>query len=136
MKNRYYPPQHEIIHFDTSVECISCNRKFTTYSGMIIHLESYKCESSVGIIHLNESAAKCYQWRKFVVEDYRCSMLQREDLSELYHEKVYPFHCPTCATVFSKLSGLFQHVESNACSQMMDEGAIAKFVRWLVNRHG
>jgi hypothetical protein len=108
---------------------------FTTYAGMIIHLESGACDSGIDVLDLNESAAMCYQWRKFLDEDYREEMLQCEDLVEVYNDTVYPFDCPTCGTVFSKLSGLFQHVDSTSCEQELNREPIVKLVKWLEKRH-
>jgi hypothetical protein len=34
------------------------------------------------------------------------------------------------------LSSLFMHVESPACGQGLEEGAIGKLKKWLENRHG
>ncbi len=103
---------------------------------MIIHLESGSCDSGFDIVDLNESAAECYQWRQYIDEEYRDDMLNCCDLEYEYGETVYPFKCPTCNTIFSKLSGLFQHVASQACEQSLKSGAIAKLVKWLENRHG
>lgn len=55
-------------------------------------------------------------------------------MDEEYVYKVYPFKCPECDMVFTKLSGLFQHVGSRACGQTLDDGAVRKLVRWLGRR--
>lgn len=102
---------------------------------MIIHLESGTCASGIDILDLNKSAAMCYQWRKFLAEEYRNDMLSCCDLEEEYYYKVYPFMCPECDTSFSKLSGLFQHAGSGSCEQRLNSGPIAKLVKWLSNRH-
>lgn len=102
---------------------------------MILHLEPGSCISEIDNIDLNESAAQCDQWEAFLDEDYRDSLLDREDLEEVYEDVVYPFHCPKCHTTFRKLSGLFQHVGSNACKQRLRRGKIGKLVRWLKLRH-
>ena|SRR5437762_12493355 len=124
-----------MVHLDRSIECYGCTRTFTTYAGMIIHLESGTCDSGVDILDLNESAAMCYQWRHYVDEEYRDDMLGGCDLPTEYDDTVYPFKCPTCETVFSKLSGLFQHIGSQSCEQRLTEGAVRKLVRWLKVRH-
>lgn len=123
--------QHKMVHLDRSVGCCGCTRTFTTYAGMIIHLESGTCGSGIDILDLNESAAMCYQWRHYIDEEYRDYMLERRNLDL----EAYSFRCPTCETVFSKLSGLFQHIGSRACGQRLREGAVGKLVRWLENRH-
>jgi hypothetical protein len=103
---------------------------------MIIHLESGACDSGLDIIDLNESAAECFQWRQFIHEDYREDMLNCCDLEYEYGGTVYPFDCPKCDAAFAKLSGLLQHVASQACEQTLKSGAIAKLVKWLENKHG
>src|SRR5437773_3307536 len=100
-----------MVHLDPTVECYGCTRTFTTYAGMVIHLESGACESGIDISDINESAARCYQWRHYLDEDYRDDMLG----CRYWDPDVCPFRCPTCKTVFSKLSGLFQHIGSQAC---------------------
>jgi hypothetical protein len=102
---------------------------------MIIHLESGTCASGTDVLDLNESAAMCYQWQKFLDEEYRDDMLSCYDLEEEYDGIVYPFKCPGCDTTFSKLSGLFQHVSSGSCEQRLNGGPIAKLAKWLSNRH-
>jgi hypothetical protein len=102
---------------------------------MMIHLESGTCESGIDILDLNKSAAMCYQWRKFLDEEYRDDMLSCDDLKEEHYGTVYPFRCPECDATFSKLSGLFQHVCSKSCEQRLNGGPIAKLVKWLSNRH-
>ncbi|KAJ5022570.1 hypothetical protein J3E73DRAFT_434043 [Bipolaris maydis] len=126
---------HKLVHLKPSVECYGCTRSFTTYSGMIIHLESGTCASSIDILDLNKSAAMCYQWQKFLDEEYRDDILSCYDLEEEYDGAVYPFKCLECDTTFSKLSGLFQHVGSGSCEQRLNGGPIAKLVKWLSNRH-
>ncbi|OCK73621.1 hypothetical protein K432DRAFT_277697, partial [Lepidopterella palustris CBS 459.81] len=57
---------HKLVHRKPSVEYYGCTRSFTTYAGMIIHLESGTCASGIDILDLNKSAAMCYQWQKFL----------------------------------------------------------------------
>ncbi|EMD65832.1 hypothetical protein COCSADRAFT_86158, partial [Bipolaris sorokiniana ND90Pr] len=126
---------HKLVHLEPSIECYGCTRSFTTYSGMIIHLESGTCTSGIDTLDLNESAAMCYQWKKFLDEEYRDDILSCYDFEEEYFSAVYLFRCPECDTTFSKLSGLFQHVSSGSCEQKLNGGPIAKLVKWLSNRH-
>ena len=76
----------------------------------------------------------CYQWKAYLDEVYRKDLFERRDIKCEYSEVVYPFECPECVYV-TKLSGLFQHVESNACSQDLHVGKIGKLVRWLEVQH-
>ncbi len=102
---------------------------------MIIHLESGACESEINITDLNESAAMCFQWKVFLDEEFRDRLLNRRDLKSDYDDTVYPFRCPECDTVFTKLSGLLQHVCSKACNEGLHKGKMGKLVRWLEVRH-
>jgi hypothetical protein len=102
---------------------------------MIIHLESGSCPSEIDIFDLNESAAMCFQWKAYLDEDYRDELLNRDDLQSEYSGTVYPFRCPECDVGFTKLSGLFQHVCSKACNQVLYGGKIGKLIKWLENRH-
>ncbi|XTI93707.1 hypothetical protein V2W45_1253331, partial [Cenococcum geophilum] len=126
---------HRMVHLRRSLECYSCYQTFSTYLAMVIHLESGACESEIDIIDLNESAAMCFQWKAYLDEEFRDDLLDRHDLRSAYSDSVYPFKCPECDTVFTKLSGLFQHVYSKACDQDLYEGKIGKLVRWLEVRH-
>ena len=124
-----------MVHLERSISCYGCYRAFVTYPAMILHLEAGTCPSGIDRIDLNESAAMCYQWAAFIDREYRSELLDRESLQGWYCGPVYPFKCPECDVNFSKLSGLFQHVYSKACDQRLDQGKIAKLVRWLENRH-
>jgi hypothetical protein len=102
---------------------------------MISHLETGTCESGITIYDLNESAAECYQWKAYIDGDYRDMLLNRDDPQTENSEPVYPFRCPKCDVGFKKLSGLLQHAYSQACSQGLHEGKIAKLIRWLERQH-
>ncbi|KAH7371579.1 hypothetical protein BKA66DRAFT_183810 [Pyrenochaeta sp. MPI-SDFR-AT-0127] len=127
---------HKLVHVDRSIECYGCDSVFKTYPHMILHIDSGGCGSNLDTQDLNMSAAGCFQWRKYIDEDYREEMLKGQDLSELYDVVVYPFRCPVCEVTFSKLSGLLQHSASQACNQTLESGAIGKLVRWLGKQHG
>ncbi|KAF2279961.1 uncharacterized protein EI97DRAFT_369153, partial [Westerdykella ornata] len=107
------------------------DRKFTTYGGMMIHLESGACESGIDIIDLNQAAAACYQWKKYLFKEYRIYQQTRNEFAGGFDIKAHPYFCPTCDTTFPKLSSLFQHVESPACDQRLNQGGIAKLKRFL-----
>ncbi|EUC41493.1 hypothetical protein COCMIDRAFT_40349 [Bipolaris oryzae ATCC 44560] len=125
---------HEMTHLERTIECYGCCRKFPTYPAMIIHLEAATCVSGIDIRDLNQSAAMCFQWKAYLDQEYRQELLERVDLKAMYG-RVYPFRCPGCKLSFTKLSGLFQHVYSNACRQDLHEGKMAKLIKWLENRH-
>ncbi|PVH71362.1 hypothetical protein DL98DRAFT_369698, partial [Cadophora sp. DSE1049] len=54
---------HQMVHLERSIECYGCNQTFSTFAGMITHLESGTCESGIDITDLNESAAQLFQWK-------------------------------------------------------------------------
>ncbi|KAF2681533.1 hypothetical protein K458DRAFT_81828 [Lentithecium fluviatile CBS 122367] len=126
--------QHQLTHRAANFECLCCYQKFKTYGGMIIHLEYGSC-SSIGLTDLNKLAAKCNSWSHFIDSYYRRDMLDGID-PECYRNKAYLYKCPTCETQLPKLSSLFQHVESSACSQQLNEGAIGRLRRFLLKRLG
>ena len=95
----------------------------------IIHLERGTC-SNINYIPLNKLAAECYKWPYFIFEDYRDELLDDGDTE--YDCK--PFSCPTCDTALSKLSSLFQHAESNACAQTLDDTDLGQLRRFLASR--
>ena len=72
---------------------------------MLLHLESGACECQVNNNEIEQLAFDCNQ-------------------SEYYtrYGGGFPFACPTCETQFSYMSGLFQHVESDACEETSSHG--------------
>ncbi|KAL6151569.1 hypothetical protein ACJQWK_10270 [Exserohilum turcicum] len=120
---------HMLSHRVPMYECYLCTDVFKTYGGMIIHLEYGTC-SNVDRIELNMLAARCMRWRHFIDEDYRNELLAYGDTQY----DVDPFMCPTCDATFSKLSGLFQHVESSACEQNLHDRVIGKLRNFLASR--
>ncbi|KAI9830309.1 MAG: hypothetical protein M1826_004920 [Phylliscum demangeonii] len=125
---------HEMVHLEPSIRCFGCTRTFTTLGGMIIHLEANTCSSGLNLIHLNHAAAECYQWRHFVDAFYRDDMLAYRPLNltyDEYNQQLLPYRCPTCASRFSLLSGLVQHVYGPACGQTMAGGAMGKLIHFV-----
>lgn len=102
---------------------------------MIIHLESGQCDSGVSRLELNRTAARCYQWKHFVFREYRDDLLAENDGFDIYHTGCRAFECPSCITSFTRLSGMFQHIESDSCNASLKRGIAAKLVRWLRNVH-
>ncbi|OAL05523.1 hypothetical protein IQ06DRAFT_239686 [Phaeosphaeriaceae sp. SRC1lsM3a] len=124
--------QHKLSHRSRIYECYCCYRKFKTYDGMIIHLERGTC-SDTSEISLNELAAECRKWRHFIDEDYRDDMYYCRNLADL-HGQAYPYMCPTCDAAMPKLSSLFQHVESESCTQTLDDNIIGQLRNYLASR--
>jgi hypothetical protein len=107
---------------------------------MIIHLESGACPSGIDAYDLAHTTAICFQGAKFFIyKEDREAIKQGIDLLRMFREQggsTLIFCCPTCNSKFPKLSSMFMHVESPACSQELGEGAIEKLQTWLYKSHG
>ncbi|KAF3039605.1 hypothetical protein E8E11_001301 [Didymella keratinophila] len=105
--------------------CLKCNHNFSTYSAMILHLESGSY-SDVDEVRLNMLAARCRKSFQFVLDINWYEVKNGYDMDgyELYF-------CPTCKCPLFKLSGPFQHVESRACEEELDAGVIGTLQRYL-----
>ncbi|KAF2706046.1 hypothetical protein K504DRAFT_484348 [Pleomassaria siparia CBS 279.74] len=128
---------HKLTHKSAMYRCISsqCDRLFKTYGGMIIHLESGACESGIDKQDLYNTAANSYSWPHFIDEEYHDHLLGYTNLENYFFNEVYPFKCPTCDDSFSKLSSLFQHVESPRCGQTLNHGHISRLRNYLKAIH-
>jgi hypothetical protein len=82
----------------------------------MIHLEYGTCGDK-NIIDLNKLAASCRTWDDYIDPHYRRELLDNGDT--VYN--VNAFRCPTCHVKLPKLSSLFQHIESDACEQTLDD---------------
>ncbi|KAF2258284.1 hypothetical protein CC78DRAFT_537915 [Lojkania enalia] len=120
---------HNLTHREPIFDCLGCTRKFKTYGGMIIHLEAGTCPSGINAVELNNSAALCFQWKKYIINEFVRDCMLNGYLDSLLYQ------CPTCFAKFGKLSSLFMHVESPSCSQTLNQGAIFKLRKWLFNCH-
>jgi hypothetical protein len=139
--------QHKLSHRAAKHKCYCCERTFKTYSGIVsflallfhrkdgllciqfTHLELGTCSSN-SVVSLNELAADCHKWQYFIDEEYHDKMHRREELGEF----TWPYKCPTCDAILPKLSSLFQHIESNACSQTLDDPVIGQLRNYLASR--
>jgi hypothetical protein len=92
----------------------------------IIHLEHGTC-SNIDYTDLNKRAAECLDWTYFIDEAF-CDELFDYGKTEF---DVNPFMCPTCDAVMPTLSCLFQHAESDACAQTLDDGAVG-YLTWFL----
>ncbi|OSS44732.1 hypothetical protein B5807_10693 [Epicoccum nigrum] len=105
--------------YDSDQECLRCNRSFSTYSGMILHLESGVC-SYVNHKTLNQLAAKYYSCSEYMFRESQHAM--RTGVTPSNYE--YHYFCPTCKVPTTKLSSLLQHIESETCEQTFADGVI------------
>ncbi|KAF2453379.1 hypothetical protein BDY21DRAFT_293286, partial [Lineolata rhizophorae] len=106
--------------------CIGCDRYFTTYHGMILHVESNTCSSGIRLVDLNRLAAQLYQWHWFVDPLLRMDLLNG---CNMRHE--LPFKCSGCGCWFRKLSSLFNHISSRRCDTDIDDYPVKKLTHWL-----
>ncbi|OAX82030.1 hypothetical protein ACJ72_03627 [Emergomyces africanus] len=86
-------PPHMITHLEKDQQCFGCDRMFSSFSAMLIHLESGNCCTSR--TELNS-----------IVADY----MDSDQYFRGFHQ-FFPFNCPDCQTEFRHLSSLYQHVE-------------------------
>ncbi|EME79976.1 uncharacterized protein MYCFIDRAFT_211925 [Pseudocercospora fijiensis CIRAD86] len=121
---------HRITHLTRSVHCYGCTRMFTTYHGMIIHLEAGNCTSGIEMRRVNRLAAQCFQWKQYIVKHFR-EELRGSHVGYRGDPANRPFKCPTCTSTFPLLSSLFMHIHSPSCDQTIGGGAIGKLKKWL-----
>jgi hypothetical protein len=81
-------------------------------------------------MHLKKLTARCRRWHYFIDEDCRNELLNDGDID--YH--VNWFTCPTCDAKVLKLSSLFQHIESSACEQTLDDDVVRQLRNFLESR--
>ncbi|KIW23076.1 uncharacterized protein PV07_11305 [Cladophialophora immunda] len=89
--------QHKRSHLPLEIECLGCDRLFSEFSAMMIHLESGNCESGIDRDDIDSYIRDCGY------------------VNELYDGLMY--QCPDCEADFRFASALCQHVASNACNQ-------------------
>ncbi|KAH6876037.1 hypothetical protein BKA58DRAFT_437990 [Alternaria rosae] len=121
--------QHQLSHRTPTYKCYECTSMFKTYGGMVIHLEHGTC-GDIDSTDLNKLAAVCNRWDQFIDTNYRGELFNQGHTTY----SATPFMCPTCDAAMSKLSSLFQHIESDSCAQKLNEGAIGQLRRFLRSR--
>ncbi|KAM3414581.1 hypothetical protein BST61_g9740 [Cercospora zeina] len=84
---------HKITHLTPSVRCLCCPRLFTTFPGMMIHIESGTCDSGMNLPSVNRMAAQCFQWKKYLSKEYREDILARD--TGYRKAAAQPFKCPS-----------------------------------------
>ncbi|CAG9990714.1 unnamed protein product [Clonostachys byssicola] len=109
---------HKLTHVDKTIGCRGCERDFVTHFAMTLHLEEGTCSSGVDQGRVTELAFQCR-------------------LSQYYASSKggFDFECPSCTVPFSYMSGLFQHVQSEACDEELDKHSpLRVFLRFLRRR--
>ncbi|KIV84925.1 hypothetical protein PV11_00672 [Exophiala sideris] len=93
--------QHKRSHLPLDVKCLACERKFSEFAAMMIHLESGTCQSGVDrndidtwVFDENGYGRYVNEWTNF-----------------------WRYRCPTCSSDFRFASALLQHAASNHCDQ-------------------
>lgn len=84
---------------------------------MLLHLEAGSCESGRDLDFVNDVASKC-----------------RQSDSYKSNNPDFDFQCPTCKTLFSFMSGLLQHAESDACEEDVQQKPLGQFINYLWSR--
>lgn len=112
--------QHQQVHLPKDKECYGCYQKFSKLSGMLIHLESGACSSEVTLDDIDSWAL---QYRQF---NYHINSQAQNRYS-----------CPGCENKFRYLSGLLQHLESNACGRTIRNAlrGLPSFLDRKVSQH-
>lgn len=72
---------------------------------MYIHLEAGTCSSGADREKINSWAFECYDF----------------DAYSTYRRDGYYWKCPGCGKKFRRISALFQHAESDACTADINE---------------
>lgn len=110
-----HDPQHLITHAPKDTECPGCYRTFVSTSAMVLHLERATCASGADIDTVYDATDATPGF-----SEYRS------------HDSYFPFHCISCGT-FRFMSGLLQHVESDACHERLGRlGPLDEFLDELV----
>ncbi len=101
------PLEHKRVHLPLKYECLGCDRWFSEFSAMMLHLESGNCESGVDCDDIDDWVIDYWG---FKFGDYT------NDWTDYYK-----FCCPSCDNEFRFVSGLLQHIASQACDMDLDE---------------
>jgi hypothetical protein len=124
-------------------KCLCCDQDFTTYSRMIMHLESGICDGGSSEADLVYSTAICYQSAKsFLLPAVRdeAACEGREGAAQfLEHHRwisggtVKLFKCPSCPdNLFWKLSSISKYMEEESesrrpfCGARLGKGVVGK----------
>ncbi|KAL6693344.1 hypothetical protein J3F84DRAFT_77455 [Trichoderma pleuroticola] len=106
---------HLITHQPKTKECFGCDRMFSSWSAMLLHMEYGGCPSEMDEDEMIGLALECYQSSHYECQDGENN-----------------FECPTCGSPFLQMSGLVQHAESDACQESLSHGRpLSKFLRFL-----
>ena len=119
--------QHEQVHSRRDIVCWGCNqRSFATYSAMLIHTESGKC--TVSQVWLDECSERCYQSKKYVVEEFRTFLRkgERPDDDEIEYlvdqgSGYGVWECVICQNQYDEEVQLRQHIKSRVHDPLVYE---------------
>ncbi|KAI9838991.1 MAG: hypothetical protein M1819_004199 [Sarea resinae] len=112
--------QHKLSHLPINRTCFGCRDVFPSISALISHYESGICPLRMNLHVLNTLASE--PWH-----------------SSLYMPTPSPtpgcqYQCPTCKSPWALLSGLFAHIEGNACAEELTHslGTVLQHVRLTI----
>ena len=107
-----------VTHAKKNVACPGCSRRFSTNSVLILRLEAGTGVSNVDLDEINQLALECYH-----AQNYESNNLD------------FDFECSNCQTLFSFMSGLLQHAESDDCDEVLERGSqLSIFIYFVRSR--
>ena len=83
---------------------------------MLIHLESGTCKSGVDQVKLDDMVAASYTTTIAFVNN-AADYAKYVAYYDVYKDQYYKYRCPTCGKPFRVLSGVCQHIATDACNQ-------------------
>ncbi|KAJ9604617.1 hypothetical protein H2200_010731 [Cladophialophora chaetospira] len=92
--------QHKRVHLPRNIECLGCDRQFSEFAAMILHLEAGTCASQTDVDDLDRWMANS---RLHQYVDYAYDPVK--------------YCCPHCDRRFDYLSAFCQHVATTTCEQ-------------------
>jgi len=110
--------QHGSAHMGGSIDCPFCKRAFTTASGVVVHLESKACTSSLNRQKINAEIQRLD--RNNVITRPMLTMPGYDRVQTIATERSwngYSYECYLCSREFSQLNGLNNHLKSPAHEQ-------------------
>lgn len=93
-----------------------CEELFESNSAILHHIETGACKAGqISTVDLNKTAASMDRFFLFIHGRFLIDLEDGIDMEKEYKGNAYPFLCPKCSHASKTLSGLFRHVERNAC---------------------
>ncbi|KAM5526068.1 hypothetical protein FOXYSP1_02112 [Fusarium oxysporum f. sp. phaseoli] len=90
--------RHKSSHTKTPIRCIGCEKRFSTHSGMMDHLENGRCDPGCNVQLIHSVVAT------------HCNGLHQSSTRNIN------LRCPTCKKKYKRMGPLIKHFESRACA--------------------